>query len=121
MAIHRPHERPPLLVLEPLLAFLDANDLGEGEPTISAMRARLAAGGYRFDTLIESIITCPQFLNQQLVVSLALETSRRYHTHRNPTLPRDLEARRIRPIADDDCDLGVKFSPRDVIRNRFEV
>jgi hypothetical protein len=35
------------------------------EPTISATRARLAAGGYRFDTLIESIVTCPQFLNQR--------------------------------------------------------
>jgi aminoglycoside phosphotransferase (APT) family kinase protein len=27
-------ERPPLLVLEPLLAYLDTQDLGDGEPTI---------------------------------------------------------------------------------------
>jgi aminoglycoside phosphotransferase (APT) family kinase protein len=28
------NERPPLLVLEPLLAFLDGHDLGDGEPAI---------------------------------------------------------------------------------------
>jgi aminoglycoside phosphotransferase (APT) family kinase protein len=31
------NERPPLLVLEPLLAFLDANGLGDGEPAIEAI------------------------------------------------------------------------------------
>ena len=35
------------------------------EPTITRMRAQLAAGGYRFDSLIESIISSPQFLNQR--------------------------------------------------------
>jgi aminoglycoside phosphotransferase (APT) family kinase protein len=31
------NDRPPLLVLEPLLEFLDKNDLGDGEPTIAAI------------------------------------------------------------------------------------
>lgn len=31
------NERPPLLVLEPLLAFLDAHGLGDGEPQITAI------------------------------------------------------------------------------------
>lgn len=35
------------------------------EPTLSTMRAKLAADGYRFSSLIESIVTSPQFLNQR--------------------------------------------------------
>ena len=33
--------------------------------TIEAMRKRLAANGYRAGTLIESIVTSPQFLNKR--------------------------------------------------------
>ena len=29
-------------------------------------RERLAADGYRFDSLVESIVTSPQFLNQRI-------------------------------------------------------
>jgi Protein of unknown function (DUF1592)/Protein of unknown function (DUF1588)/Protein of unknown function (DUF1587)/Protein of unknown function (DUF1585)/Protein of unknown function (DUF1595)/Planctomycete cytochrome C len=35
------------------------------KPTADAMRARLAADGHRFDSLVESIVTSPQFLNQR--------------------------------------------------------
>jgi mono/diheme cytochrome c family protein len=36
------------------------------EPTIERMRSALAANGYRFNTLIETIVTSPQFLNRRL-------------------------------------------------------
>jgi hypothetical protein len=32
---------------------------------LDAMRAKLAADGYGFDSLVESIVTSPQFLNQR--------------------------------------------------------
>jgi hypothetical protein len=35
------------------------------EPTIEAMRTKLAANGYRFNTLVESIVTSPQFLTKR--------------------------------------------------------
>jgi hypothetical protein len=35
------------------------------DPTIEQMRAKLAASDYRFDTLVEGIITTPQFLNRR--------------------------------------------------------
>jgi len=35
------------------------------DPTIEQMRAKLAANDYRFETLVESIITSPQFLNRR--------------------------------------------------------
>ena len=35
------------------------------EPTIEQMRAALAAGGYRFGILVETIVTSPQFLNKR--------------------------------------------------------
>jgi hypothetical protein len=35
------------------------------DPTIEAMRAKLAANDYRFDTLVESIVTSPQFLTKR--------------------------------------------------------
>lgn len=34
-------------------------------PTLEAMQLKLAADGYRFDSLIETIITSPQFLNKR--------------------------------------------------------
>ena len=33
------------------------------DDTVRAMRAKLAADGYRFGTLVESIVTSPQFLS----------------------------------------------------------
>ncbi len=35
------------------------------EPVINAMRVRLAANNYRFDTLIEGVVTSPQFLTKR--------------------------------------------------------
>ncbi len=35
------------------------------EPTIKSMRARLSAEGHRFDSLIEAIVTSPQFLKKR--------------------------------------------------------
>src|SRR5947207_5832488 len=35
------------------------------EPLIERMNARLAANGYRFSTLVEAIVTSPQFLNRR--------------------------------------------------------
>ncbi len=35
------------------------------EPLIAAMQARLVANGYRFDSLVEAIVTSPQFRNQR--------------------------------------------------------
>jgi hypothetical protein len=35
------------------------------EPMIERMQARLAANGYRFGTLVETIVTSPQFLNKR--------------------------------------------------------
>ncbi len=36
------------------------------EPTIEAMRVKLTANGYRFNTLVESIVTSPQFLTKRV-------------------------------------------------------
>lgn len=35
------------------------------EPAIETMKAKLAAGNYRFTTLVEAIVTSPQFLNKR--------------------------------------------------------
>jgi hypothetical protein len=35
------------------------------EPVIERMQAKLASSGYRFDTLVESIVTSPQFMNKR--------------------------------------------------------
>ncbi|HWH93499.1 MAG TPA: phosphotransferase family protein [Baekduia sp.] len=43
------NERPPLLVLEPLLAFLDGHDLGDGEPTIRPIGDGHSNATYLFD------------------------------------------------------------------------
>jgi hypothetical protein len=39
------------------------------EPTVERMRAALAANGYRFNSLIETIVASPQFLNRRLPVT----------------------------------------------------
>jgi aminoglycoside phosphotransferase (APT) family kinase protein len=43
------HERPPLLVLDPLLAFLDSHDLGDGEPAIRPIGDGHSNATYLFD------------------------------------------------------------------------
>jgi aminoglycoside phosphotransferase (APT) family kinase protein len=43
------NRRPPLLVLEPLLAFLDAHELGAGEPDIHPIGNGLSNATYLFD------------------------------------------------------------------------
>jgi aminoglycoside phosphotransferase (APT) family kinase protein len=43
------NERPPLLVLEPLLAFLDQHDLGDGEPMIRPIGDGHSNATYLFD------------------------------------------------------------------------
>jgi mono/diheme cytochrome c family protein len=35
------------------------------EPVVDSMRAKLAASQYRFDTLVETIVTSPQFMNKR--------------------------------------------------------
>jgi hypothetical protein len=41
------------------------------DPTVDQMKARLARAGYRFDVLVESIVTSPQFLTKRGRESLA--------------------------------------------------
>jgi len=49
-----------------LLAYaLGRSLLISDDATIETMRQRLAADGYRFDSLVESIVTSPQFLNKR--------------------------------------------------------
>ena len=45
------------------------------EPTIKMMRNRLSAEGYRFDGLIETIVTSPQFLRKCGGMTRAVESS----------------------------------------------
>jgi hypothetical protein len=55
-----------------LLAFgLNRTLILSDDSTIREMRAKLAANGYRFDTLVESVVTSPQFLNKRGQESLA--------------------------------------------------
>jgi hypothetical protein len=35
------------------------------QKTLDALRARLAADGYAFDSLVEAIVASPQFLNKR--------------------------------------------------------
>ena len=49
-----------------LLAFaLGRSLILSDEPLVQEMRSRLAAHGYRFDSLIESVVTSPQFLTRR--------------------------------------------------------
>lgn len=55
-----------------LLAFgLNRTIILSDDSTIRDMRAKLAANGFRFNTLVESIVTSPQFLNKRGPESLA--------------------------------------------------
>jgi len=44
------------------------------EPLLSEMQTKLAAGGYRFSTLIESIVLSPQFLNKRSYEPIAQQS-----------------------------------------------
>ncbi len=46
------------------------------ELLVEAMRTKLAANGYRFETLIESIVTSPQFRNKQRLANHELTATR---------------------------------------------
>ncbi|HEY4087149.1 MAG TPA: DUF1592 domain-containing protein [Bryobacteraceae bacterium] len=49
-----------------LLSYaLDRSLILSDEPLIAKMEARLAANGYRFDSLVETIVTSPQFRNKR--------------------------------------------------------
>jgi hypothetical protein len=48
-----------------LVYALGRSRLLSDEPLVDAMRTNLAAGGYRFSSLIETIVTSPQFLNRR--------------------------------------------------------
>jgi hypothetical protein len=55
-----------------LLAYgLGRTLLPSDDPTLETMRAKLAAGGYHFDDLVEVIVTSPQFLNKRVNAALA--------------------------------------------------
>jgi len=55
-----------------LLAYgLGRTLLLSDEVTIDSMRAKLKAGGYRFSSLVESIVTSPQFLNRRASEEIA--------------------------------------------------
>jgi hypothetical protein len=51
------------------------------EPTIERMRATLAANGYRFDSLVETIVTSPQFLNRRIPASREQKPEQKAELH----------------------------------------
>jgi hypothetical protein len=57
-----------------LLAYgLGRTLLLSDENTVAAMKSKLAAGGYRFENLIESVVTSPQFLTKRAGAQVAKE------------------------------------------------
>ncbi|HVS52866.1 MAG TPA: DUF1592 domain-containing protein [Opitutaceae bacterium] len=48
-----------------LVYALGRSPIVSDETLVQEMRGKLAANGYRFDTLVESIVTSPQFLNKR--------------------------------------------------------
>jgi hypothetical protein len=48
-----------------LVYALGRSPLLSDEPLLDAMRANLAASGYRFSSLIETLVTSPQFLSRR--------------------------------------------------------
>lgn len=57
-----------------LLAYgLGRTLMPSDDSTVESMRAKLAANGYRFDALVEAIVTSPQFLNKRASGALAKE------------------------------------------------
>jgi hypothetical protein len=62
---HRQNDFVDSLCRKMLVYALGRSLLLSDEPTIETMRARLAANGYRFNALVESIVTSPQFLTKR--------------------------------------------------------
>jgi mono/diheme cytochrome c family protein len=65
------HERRENDFIDNLSRKLLAYSLGRSlmlsdEPTVERMRATLSANGYRFTSMVETIVTSPQFLNRRL-------------------------------------------------------
>jgi mono/diheme cytochrome c family protein len=57
-----------------LLAYgLGRTLMPSDDATVEAMRAKLESNGYRFDGLVETIVTSPQFLNKRVSGALAKE------------------------------------------------
>jgi hypothetical protein len=55
-----------------LLAYgLGRTLMPSDDPILEAMRAKLAAGGYHVDDLVEVIVTSPQFMNKRVNAALA--------------------------------------------------
>ena len=55
-----------------------------------------------------------EFLDEKLVVSLAVHACRGNHAQRNATLPREFDSGRIGAVADDNRDLRIQF-PRAML------
>jgi hypothetical protein len=71
LKLHRENDFLNTLCRELLAYGLGRTAILSDDSTIREMRAKLASNGYRFDTLIESIVTSPQFLNKRGQESLA--------------------------------------------------
>ena len=48
-----------------LVYALGRSALLSDEPLLDEMRTKLAGGGYKFSTLIETVVTSPQFQNKR--------------------------------------------------------
>jgi len=62
---HRQNDFVDNLCRKMLVYALGRSPLLSDEPAIESMRGKLAAGGYRFNVIVESIVTSPQFLNRR--------------------------------------------------------
>jgi hypothetical protein len=71
LKLHRENDFLNTVCRELLAYGLGRTLILSDDSTIREMRAKLASNGYRFDTLIESIVTSPQFLNKRGQESLA--------------------------------------------------
>ena len=65
IAAHRQSEYLDNLSRELLAYALNRSLQLSDEPLIESMQTRLAANGYRFDELVDAIVTSPQFLNKR--------------------------------------------------------
>jgi hypothetical protein len=62
---HRQNEFVDSLCRKLMVYALGRSLILSDEPAIEAMRSKLAANGYRFNTLVESIVTSPQFVTKR--------------------------------------------------------
>jgi hypothetical protein len=70
---HRQKEYVGNLCRKLLVYALDRSLQLSDESLVDRMQAQLAANGYRFDSLVETIVTSPQFLNKRIPVAPAPE------------------------------------------------